>query len=146
MDMKSYISEFRDILRNVHGSTLATLKPCLEEANLTFPQFLIMELIDSSGLMMKEIAEKMAISLPAVTGFVDKLSKLEYVQRCSDPNDRRVSIINLTESGKTTLDLIQNIREERMARVFSNFDESELNDYLRLMKKLEATIIQTEAL
>lgn len=146
MDMKEYISEFRDILRSVHCSTLSTLKPSLEEANLTFPQFLIMQLIDDSGLMMKEIAEKMAISLPAVTGFVDKLSKLQYVERCSDPNDRRVSIINLTESGKVALDTIQNIREQRMAKVFSSFDENELKDYLRLMKKLAVTITQTEEL
>lgn len=141
MDMQSYITEFRQVLCNIHKSNLVKLKPVLEDAKLTFPQFLILELVDDSGLMMKEIAEKMHISLPAVTGFVDKLSKLNYVERSADPSDRRVSIINLTENGKIVLDKIQAFRAERMAKVFSQFADDELIKYLELMKKLENIIL-----
>lgn len=141
MDMDSYIDEFRRVLHNVHRSTFRNLKPLLDEANLTFPQLLIMELIEANGLKMKEIAETMNVSLPAITGFVDKLSNLDYVQRLDDPSDRRVNIIVLTTNGKSTLDSIQKARAKRMSLVFDNFSDDELKEYLKLMHKLERTIL-----
>lgn len=140
MDMEEYITEFKEVLCNVHKGTFKRLKPHLENAGLTFPQFLILELVDDSGLMMKEIAERMHISLPAVTGFIDKLSNLDYVERIADPNDRRVSIIKMTSKGKVALDQIQNERAKSMKSVFSNFSEDELKQYMFLMHKLESVI------
>lgn len=141
INMSEYVLEFKTVLCNIHNQTFKDLKPMLDNANVTFPQFMILELLSENSLKMSEIAERMHVSLPAVTGFVDKLTKLEYLKRSNDPSDRRVTLVSLTEKGKSTHLEIQSKRLEKMAKTFSQFSEDELSKYIELMRKLEGIIL-----
>ena len=51
------------------------------------------------ALSAGHLADRIGCSLPNLTGIVDRLEKLGYVERGRDTSDRRVVLIRLTEQG-----------------------------------------------
>mgnify|MGYP001008443615 CR=1 FL=1 len=61
------------------------------------------------ALTASEIAKKLNMEKGSVTTLIDQLEKYGLVVRCSVPNDRRKTIICLTDTGKTEIeDTIKN--------------------------------------
>lgn len=78
--------------------------------------FILFDLLDHDGSAVKDIAERVQVDSPAVTGFVDRLIREELVDRTVDRDDRRVMKINLTPKGKelaiTLLPVAQNLNKK----------------------------------
>jgi DNA-binding MarR family transcriptional regulator len=55
--------------------------------------------LDASEPSLKELAESMKVSLPAMSRAVDGLYVRGLVDRCEDPEDRRMKRIHPTEAG-----------------------------------------------
>ena len=56
-------------------------------------------ILDDRPLSAGHLAERIGCSLPNLTGIVDRLEKLGYVERGRDPTDRRVVLIRPTTRG-----------------------------------------------
>jgi DNA-binding MarR family transcriptional regulator len=63
-----------------------------------------------SGCQLKELAERLGISTPAMSRAVDDLVKKKLVTRVEDPDDRRARRIELTAKGREVVDRIVNVR------------------------------------
>jgi DNA-binding MarR family transcriptional regulator len=57
-------------------------------------------LYSSDGSTVRKITEKINRTQPTVTVLVDKLELLGYVKRIKSEEDRRVTIVRLTDKGK----------------------------------------------
>lgn len=66
------------------------------------------------NVTMSKIAENFRIELPSATSLLNKLSELKLVERQTDPIDRRVVRINLTQQGQT---LLKNAMIERTKKI-----------------------------
>ncbi len=62
--------------------------------------FVILDLLDNEGSSVKDIAARIQLDSPAVTGVIDRLFKESLVQRIEDPSDRRSLQIFLTPKGR----------------------------------------------
>lgn len=62
--------------------------------------FVIFDLLDNEGSNVKDIAYRVQLDSPAVTGVIDRLFKESLVQRIEDPSDRRSLQILLTPKGR----------------------------------------------
>lgn len=63
----------------------------------------LMNLKASGGsLRMSEIAERLVLSRGGITKLVDRLEERGYVHRAPSTQDRRVTLVEITESGKET--------------------------------------------
>ncbi|MEQ8174142.1 MAG: MarR family transcriptional regulator [Syntrophomonadaceae bacterium] len=62
--------------------------------------FILYALTEEDGQNIKSLAENLILDSSAVTGFIDRLEKEEYVRRVVDSLDRRSFKIYLTEKGK----------------------------------------------
>ena len=51
-------------------------------------------------IKISELCEHMMVSLGAASQMVDRLEKLEMVERIADPNDRRVRKVLVVDKGK----------------------------------------------
>jgi DNA-binding MarR family transcriptional regulator len=74
---------------------------------------------------MSDIAKKMGHSTAAATGLVDRLEKLNYVERVHAAEDRRKIMVRITSHG---IDLVSKMRGEiaiNLAEVMSEMDEEE---------------------
>jgi DNA-binding MarR family transcriptional regulator len=63
-----------------------------------------------SNCQLKELAEKLGTSTPAMSRAVDDLVKKELVTRVEDPDDRRARRIELTAKGREVVDRIVTVR------------------------------------
>jgi DNA-binding MarR family transcriptional regulator len=72
----------------------------------TLTQVNILSGLREKDMTMKELSEYMTISKQQMTPLIDKLVKKGFVTRKSDPDDRRMVIITLTQDGIDLLDSI----------------------------------------
>src|ERR1700685_1949792 len=74
----------------------------IAELDLSFTQIKTLCLMDMGGCetSVKGLAEAMNVSLPAMSRAVDGLYVRGFVDRCEDPEDRRMKRIALTDSGR----------------------------------------------
>lgn len=67
---------------------------------LTAGQFLALSALWlQDGLKFKELAERLAIEGPTLTGLLDRLERAGYVRREDDPDDRRSIRVWITPAG-----------------------------------------------
>jgi DNA-binding MarR family transcriptional regulator len=71
---------------------------------------------------------------------VQALEKAELVQRRSDEDDRRASIVDLTEEGSTVLAHTRAYRRERLEEVFGDWPETDRDELARLLTKVNDSI------
>lgn len=69
-------------------------------------------LLRSGAQRLTALAEREAVSQPAMTGLVSRLQGAGLVERCADPSDGRAVLVELTAMGRT---LIQDRRARRAA-------------------------------
>ena len=82
------------------------------EFDLTPPQVMTLNHLDTDEpVPMSEIAKWLSCDASNVTGIIDRLEARGLVERRSAPNDRRVTMLALTEEGAALRDEIR----ERMA-------------------------------
>ena len=90
---------------------------------------------------MKDIAEELGISSPAVTAVIDRLISDKAVERSEDAHDRRVVRISLTPLGKKLFeenrDVIYNAIETRVS-ILSSAERNELKNLLQKLQNYHA--------
>lgn len=73
----------------------------LKQTELSMLQaYALAHLFFKGPLKMSDLCEHMMVSPAAASQLIDRLEKLEMVERISDPNDRRVRKIIVLEKGK----------------------------------------------
>jgi DNA-binding MarR family transcriptional regulator len=86
----------------------------LRGEDLTVPQFAILNHATPDGVPLSEISTRMLCDNSNLTGIVDRLISKGLVERRPDPQDRRVSLICLTQAGA---DKLRSIRPRYHASV-----------------------------
>ncbi|MEZ0071244.1 MarR family winged helix-turn-helix transcriptional regulator [Planotetraspora sp. GP83] len=59
----------------------------------------VFRFIDEEGARLTVLADRAGLTKQAIAELVDELERLGYVERATDPKDRRAKIIRLTERG-----------------------------------------------
>lgn len=104
---------------------------------ITLPQYFSLRLIDlHAPLKMKDVASVLNITLPAATGHVNRLFKMDLVKRVYDKNDRRIIRIALTSKAKNILNEMDSTFKSGIEDVFGKLTEKERTDYLTILKKI----------
>ncbi|MCR4400159.1 MAG: MarR family transcriptional regulator [Syntrophomonadaceae bacterium] len=73
---------------------------CARHGVTASQSFVLFDLLDHEGSSVKDIAARIQLDSPAVTGLIDRLHKEGLLQRAEDPNDRRSLQIFLTPKGR----------------------------------------------
>ena len=91
---------------------------------------------EDNGLMMKDIANLIGKNKSTVTELVNKLLKLGYIKKEKSQTDKRVTLISLTEKGKSIRDTFDTISQNLVKTAYQGFTNEEEETFLRLLKKL----------
>lgn len=86
--------------------------------------------------MMKDIANLIGKNKSTVTELVNKLLKLGYIKKEKSQTDKRVTLISLTEKGKSIRDTFDTISQNLVKTAYQGFTDEEEETFLRLLKKL----------
>ena len=93
---------------------------------------------DENGLKQRDIAEQLGIHAPAMTEQIDRLEAEHYLERCANPDDRRSTLVKLTEKGRARAYEVSDERKERAAAFTANLSEEEKDTLIALLDKLMA--------
>jgi DNA-binding MarR family transcriptional regulator len=97
-------------------------------------------LADEGPQRLGSLASAFGLDPSTITRQVQALEKAELVQRRSDEDDRRASIVDLTEEGSTVLAHTRAYRRERLEEVFGDWTETDRDELARLLTKVNDSI------
>lgn len=139
---QQYIQKFTD--------TFATLKRVMgrmcsissaERLTTTLQYQALSYLVENQNTTVGELAHALAMSSSAIAQLIERLLKAGRVVRTSDPDDRRIFHINVTEGGKKELAEMKRRYIEKMSFFLSHISDKDLQELIRiqteLIKKLE---------
>ncbi|MDN3630103.1 MarR family winged helix-turn-helix transcriptional regulator [Vibrio lentus] len=100
----------------------------------------LMCLWEEEGITQRDIAAKSKVENSTTTRTLDKLEKLELVERRADPNSRRSFRIYLTEKGKALEEQLVPIPIRLNKELMNELDAEEQQMMIKLLQKMVAAI------
>lgn len=89
------------LLAKAHQHTNALMRLALDDYKLTPPQFAALAFLwQKEGLNQQELGSLMNVDRTTIGGTLERLERLELVQRGQDPRDRRSWVVFVTKKGK----------------------------------------------
>lgn len=89
------------------------------------------------GLTQSELSKKMLVSRANTTGLVERLEREDLVMRRTDPSDKRVFRVCLTNKAATLMNAFLPVHNNFMHKVMSALDKHEKEVFISLLKKLK---------
>lgn len=129
---------FRALLKNISQEWN---KSSAGKYNLSFPQFQVLYVLKMRGPMkVSEIAEKLTLTPPAITGLTDKLVAEGYVQKERAEDDRRVVNITILEPGLEMLMKVKKDQKEMIESFFNILSEEDIQHLRRIFTLMLSNI------
>ncbi|MCD0482634.1 MarR family winged helix-turn-helix transcriptional regulator [Streptacidiphilus sp. ASG 303] len=103
--------------------------------SLTGAQAKVLALLRRGPMPMRHIAQTLSCEPSNITGIVDRLEARGFVTREADPQDRRVKLVAVTDSGRSASEELReslNFAREPLAAL-SGDERTVLRDLLRRM-------------
>jgi DNA-binding MarR family transcriptional regulator len=99
----------------------------LVKAGVSMTHLHVMGLLSRHGeTSMSRIAEHLDVSLSNATGLIDRMAERGLVERVRVPDDRRVVLVRLSETGQSQLDAQENLRRDLLQKILARLDASQL--------------------
>jgi MarR family transcriptional regulator, organic hydroperoxide resistance regulator len=96
-------------------------------------------------ITVSQLASRLAISVPSTSAMVDRMVDAGLVERARSEEDRRIVSVWLAPAGQTALNAAIVGRRGMLERVLGQLHPKELNDTLRVLKRLEEAIEELRA-
>lgn len=96
-------------------------------------------------LTMKELSEHLGITSPSATALVNRLVRMKWVTRITDPSNRRLVRLKIDTAGKAAMDKGMNERSKAMHDVLSLLSPEDRSDFARILSNLHS-ILREESL
>lgn len=101
------------------------------KSTLTFPQMLVLVLLDSDGPMpISALARATGSANSTISGVVDRLERAGLLRRVRSEQDRRVIFVEVTEQYHTVRDQVDSYAARRFHEAVNALDEEQLRTVL----------------
>lgn len=105
------------------------------EMGLTTAQLRVLFLVrESPGVTAGELATRLSVTPPTISGIVDRLVKLRLVRREDDESDRRLVRNFLTDQGETSCKRMERGSEIFTRRILVELDHQDLEAFITGLK------------
>jgi DNA-binding MarR family transcriptional regulator len=99
--------------------------------------FILFDLLLHKSSNMKDIASRVQLDSPAITGLVDRLAKENLVERKKDPSDRRGLLVGLTTKGRKLAKELAPVAEEFNTKMHAILIPEDIAVFERSLDRLE---------
>ncbi|MGC9154505.1 MAG: MarR family winged helix-turn-helix transcriptional regulator [Ferrimicrobium sp.] len=142
-DRDAYLEEIEEGLRSMirwsrrHSSQLAhDLYQGLDLTALT----ILAALADHPGSRLTSLAESLKLDLPNASRQTSLLEAAKLVEKATDPNDRRSTLLSLSPQGQKVLHQARRDSTDFMHRIYQDWDTSELAHFATMITRTIETI------
>ena len=108
---------------------------CVRAVSSTQMQVLYLLSCDAPQTM-GHLAEQLDVSLPNVTGIIDRMVEHGLVERGRDDDDRRVVTVAPTAAGRAAVEEIDLVRRRALAQLLSRLDPAQQQKALHIFAAL----------
>jgi MarR family transcriptional regulator for hemolysin len=110
----------------------------LRAAGGSFPAYMVLTHAEAyPDLSQRQLADRVGIEAPTLVRHIDRLVADGLVRRVRDPQDRRVSRVELTAKGTAAADRLRVVADQADARLRSRFTPAELATLYRLLYRMQ---------
>ncbi|HSG16400.1 MAG TPA: MarR family transcriptional regulator [Anaerolineae bacterium] len=92
---------------------------------MTPGNFQMMVLLHYGPANLSDLAEYQNVSLPTISRSVSRLEKMGWIRRLAKPNDRRVTLIELTSDGRHQLEEMSRLAEATLGALLDPLLEAD---------------------
>jgi DNA-binding MarR family transcriptional regulator len=101
---------------------------------------ILCRLADEGPQRLGLLAVAFGLDPSTITRQVQAMEKAQLVRRSPDPDDRRASILDLTEEGRSVLAHTRAYRRKRLEQVFGDWPGADREELARLLTKANDSI------
>jgi DNA-binding MarR family transcriptional regulator len=115
------------------------VRPIFAERGLTGPQWRVFRMIgecSAEGLTPGQISDRLGVTNGNTTGIVDKLEEAGLVQRLPHPDDRRATLLQMTEVGRNTYDEVRPVLDQRVSELLGTLSVENKTEMIALLSQL----------
>jgi DNA-binding MarR family transcriptional regulator len=101
---------------------------------------ILCRLADEGPQRLGMLASAFGLDPSTITRQVQALEKAQLVERRADDDDRRASILDLSDEGRVVLERTRAYRRERLEEVLEDWPEQDRTEFARLLAKANDSI------
>jgi DNA-binding MarR family transcriptional regulator len=117
----------------------------LKKSGTTPHRLRVIRLLSDLGpLPMKKLADEVGVTSATMTGLIDALEADGRVRRISHPADRRISLIQVTESTREKFSSAIEMYQKNLSLLFDIFTEKEKEDLFNYLSRIEEALSKEE--
>ena len=116
-----------EFFKRVHSSVF-------KKYGLSFSKYNLLRALDASHhgrSRISDVSRMMLVPNANITGVAKRLVQDAFIVKKSDPSDDRVTILEITEKGKTVLKTIENDKDRSMEMMLNGLSEKEKSELLK---------------
>ena len=125
-----------ELLTDLASNTNAIIRAAASNLNLTSSQAFHLLSIPFDGIPMSGLAHKLGLDNSTLTRNIQKLEKLNLVERKSDKYDKRLQRVILTDKGSSLLSSLESSLEQQYYNVLDQVDLETQEQLLTILEKL----------
>ncbi|UPQ80444.1 MarR family transcriptional regulator [Flavobacterium azooxidireducens] len=104
---------------------------------ITIDQWLVLKTINENpDIAQNELADRVFKDNASVTRIIELLVKSDYLERKTDQNDRRKSVLKITKLGSKTIEKVYQVVLENRQIALTGINQAELEIVDRVLKKI----------
>jgi len=129
------------VARELRGASRETLAPW----DITPSSLRALRTLSHHGTMhLSHLSDRLHIAPRSTTEVVDALESRDLARRRPDPDDRRATLVEVTEHGASVLGEIRDARGSETERIFSQLPPADQADLARILRTLRDQLRSTE--
>ena len=120
-------------MRKVSRAYEAHLAPL----GITPAQFYVLSsLFETAQVKFKVLAGKLSMEGPTLTGILDRLERMNFIERRADPEDRRSLLIFLTEQAQEKRDIIATLVDTLDSELRKQFEPEDFRTFMDILNQM----------
>ena len=114
---------------------------CGEQVSMT-QSHILFEVRRSGSPSMQQVAEELGVDVTTFSRQAKALEAKGYISRRVSPDDRRVTLLQLSDSGGQVLEKIDQYMAARLERIFGGMTQFERETVVRSLGLLNAAVVR----
>ncbi len=99
---------------------------------------------EHDGVSIRELAKKTSLGKSTLTSMLDRLEEAGHLKRVPSEQDRRKSIIRLTEKDKRMRDIYHEVSAEMAGLFYRGFTAKEIDAFERALMRIHENLLAEE--
>jgi DNA-binding MarR family transcriptional regulator len=113
----------------------------LQDGGMTYARMRLLGALHCKGpQIMSSISDELGVTRRNVTALVDALEEEGLVRRKPHPTDRRATVIEMTNRGEQTMDMMYDEHRIAVAGLFEDLDEEDRGELARMLGVLREAL------